>query len=81
LTQVNPDDSDDFFESDSFEDLGNNLAVLPNGPQPPKIVLKPGEVDFFDDSQGGEFLARAMSVLSVSSTAAPHIPEVIVLSD
>ncbi|KAJ6602178.1 hypothetical protein B0H10DRAFT_2230287 [Mycena sp. CBHHK59/15] len=74
--QVIPEDSSDFFESDSLGDLGVAPLKYPAAePRPAqKLALKPGEVDFFDDGQEGA-LSRAMSTLSVSS------PEVIVLSD
>ncbi|KAJ7755749.1 hypothetical protein DFH07DRAFT_489735 [Mycena maculata] len=77
-------DSSDFFDSDSFGDLGNKIAPLDYreprrsnlGPEPArKLVLRPGEVDFFDETRG-DALSRAMSVLSVADGS-----EVIVLSD
>ncbi|KAJ6593654.1 hypothetical protein B0H19DRAFT_1091410 [Mycena capillaripes] len=83
-TQLNATaaDSSDFFESDSFGDLGAKIAPLQQhlahqssnlGPAR-KLPLKPGEVDFFNNTQE-DAISRAMSVLSVAS------PEVIILSD
>lgn len=83
LAQVNPVDSSDFFDSDSVGDLGGKVAPLvylaqrPSnlGPARKKLSLKPGEVDFFDNTQE-EAISRAMSVLSVASRE-----DVIILSD
>ncbi|KAF7362092.1 Structure-specific endonuclease subunit SLX1 [Mycena venus] len=85
VAEVNPVDSSDFFDSDSlsFSDLGGKIApqdYLPQrpsnlGPARKKLVLKPGEVDFFDNTQE-DAISRAMSVLSVASRE-----DVIILSD
>ncbi|KAJ7128931.1 hypothetical protein C8R43DRAFT_685516 [Mycena crocata] len=72
-------DSDDFFDSDSLDKiaplkyLGHQPSTL--GLARKMIVLKPGEVDFFDQTQ--DDVSRAMSQLSVAADS----PEVIVLSD
>ncbi|KAJ7668441.1 hypothetical protein DFH06DRAFT_198905 [Mycena polygramma] len=81
VAQLNTADSSDFFDSDSLGDLGGKippLEYLAHGPSnlgpAQKLLLKPGEVDFFDNTQE-DTISRAMSVLSVAS------PEIIILSD
>lgn len=73
-------DSSDFFDSDSLGDLGGKIAPLDYPAHRPsnlgKLVLKPGEVDFFNETQE-DGLSRAMSVLSV----AEDVPEIIILSE
>ncbi|KAJ6497838.1 hypothetical protein C8R45DRAFT_984418 [Mycena sanguinolenta] len=78
--QMNPADVDtsDFFDSDSLSvgDLAKIMPIEPCTPQRERrLVLKPGEVDFFDNTQE-EAISRAMSVLSVASRS-----DVIILSD
>jgi hypothetical protein len=85
VAQTNPVDSSDFFDSDSFGDLGSKIAPVEYLAHRPsdlgpvrarKLPLKPGEVDFFDNTNTQEdAISRAMSVLSVAS------PEAIILSD
>ncbi|KAJ7497074.1 hypothetical protein FB451DRAFT_1209980 [Mycena latifolia] len=86
MAQVNAADSSDFFESDSLGDLGSKIAPLEYPAQrPPNLrtfAVKPGEVDFFDDTQECA-LSRAMSVMSVADPGRGDLvdSEVIVLSD
>ncbi|KAJ7690641.1 hypothetical protein B0H17DRAFT_1064274 [Mycena rosella] len=83
LAQINAADSSDFFDSDSVGELGGKLAPLdylahrPSklGPSQRPLVLKPGEVDFFDCTLEG-VLSRTMSVLSVADAG-----DMIILSD
>ncbi|KAJ7188526.1 hypothetical protein C8R46DRAFT_1054960 [Mycena filopes] len=85
LAQVSPADSSDFFESDSLGELGAKIAANAHrpsnlGPAPRKLVLRPGEVDFFDNTNTQEdVISRAMSVLSVA--APDEMEDVIILSD
>ncbi|KAJ7251825.1 hypothetical protein B0H12DRAFT_1119005 [Mycena haematopus] len=86
VAQVNAVDSSDFFDSDSLS-IGDSAKITPLeylAPRPAnlgsarnKLLLKPGEVDFFDNTQE-DAIARAMSVLSVEPQARN---EVIILSD
>ncbi|KAF7375948.1 Structure-specific endonuclease subunit SLX1 [Mycena sanguinolenta] len=82
VAQVNPVDVDtsDFFDSDSLS-VGDLAKIIPLKHFAPrsekKLVLKPGEVDFFDDTHTQEdAISRAMSVLSVASRG-----DAIILSD
>ncbi|KAJ7124961.1 hypothetical protein C8R44DRAFT_618903 [Mycena epipterygia] len=84
-TMANPADRDssDFFDSDSLGDLGGKIAPLDCPAHRPsnlgKLVLKPGEVDFFNETQEEDGLSRAMSVLSVAGSG--DMPEIIILSE
>ncbi|KAK7057433.1 hypothetical protein R3P38DRAFT_3384792 [Favolaschia claudopus] len=79
LVQAASVNSSDFFDSDSLgpDNIVDTIIHLKSsaaGPQQ-KLLLKPGEVDFFDSTQ--EDVSRAMSVLSVASPE----DDVIILSD
>jgi hypothetical protein len=83
MARANTVDSSDFFDSDSLS-VGSKISpleYLPHqrsnlGPaRSKKLLLKPGEVDFFDNTQE-DGISRAMSVLSIASRE-----DVIILSD
>ncbi|KAJ7502827.1 hypothetical protein B0H11DRAFT_1986548 [Mycena galericulata] len=79
LAEATPIDSSDFFDSDSFggNTVTNQLRLPSHLGLAGKLVLRPGEVDFFEDEETREdVISRAMSVLSVADA-----PDVIVLSD